>query len=108
MRIIEDVRQVLQDFISPELKAMTRKLENLEKRFDTFERSVETRLTNQDKLAGARHNEIMANFEAMKINLQLNSRIERLEAKQLQPAASQYSIRPSGSTFSPTVRPAGR
>jgi len=89
MSVIEDVRQVLQDFISPELKALTGKLENLEKRLDTFERSVETRLTNQDKLAEARHSEIMANFEAMKINLQLNSRLERLEAKQQQPATAQ-------------------
>jgi tellurite resistance protein len=87
MSVIEDIRQVWQDFISPELRALSGKVENLEKRLDTFERSVETRLTNQDKLAEARHNEIMANFETMKINLQLNSRLERLEAQQ--PAASQ-------------------
>jgi hypothetical protein len=98
MSVVEDVRQVLQDFISPELRALAMKMDNLEKRldtfersvetrFDTFERSVETRLVNQDKLAEARHNEIIANFETMKINLQLNSRLERLEAQQ--PAHSQ-------------------
>jgi tellurite resistance protein len=87
MSVIEDIRQVLQDFISPELRALSGKVENPEKRLDTFERSVETRSTNQDKLAEARHNEIMANFETMKINLQLNSRLERLEAQQ--PAGSQ-------------------
>jgi tellurite resistance protein len=85
MSVVEDIRQVLQDFISPELRALSGKVENLEKRLETFERSVETRLANQDKLAEARHNEIMANFETMKINLQLNSRLERLEAQQ--PAA---------------------
>jgi len=51
MSVIEDIRQVWQDFISPELRALSGKVENLEKRLDTFERSVETRLTNQDKLA---------------------------------------------------------
>ena len=123
MSVVEDVRPLIQDFLAPELRAMTARLDSfekimdarfatvdakllgleqklelrldatdakidrLEKRLDTFERSVETRLTNQDKLGEARHNEIMANFETMKINLQLNSRLERLEAQQ--PAASQ-------------------
>jgi hypothetical protein len=85
MSVLADFQQICQNVLAPELKALAVRLDNLEKRLDTFERSVDTRLTNQDKLAEARHNEVMANFEAMKINLQLNSRIERLEAQQSAP-----------------------
>lgn len=55
MSVIEDVRQVLQDFISPELRALSVRMDSLEKVVD------------------ARHNEIMANFEALKVSLQLNT-----------------------------------
>jgi hypothetical protein len=55
MSVIEVVRQVLQDFISPELRVLSVRMDSLE------------------KVADARHNEIMANFEALKVSLQLNT-----------------------------------
>jgi len=70
MSVIDDIRQVLQDFISPGLRALGVRMDSLE------------------KLSEARHNEIIANFEAMKVNLQLNSRLERLEAQQAAAAAA--------------------
>lgn len=84
--MIEDIRQGLQDIVTPELRALAVRMDGLEKRLDSLEKSVETRLSTQDKLADARHSEILANFEAIKINLQLHSRLERLEAQQF-PAA---------------------
>jgi hypothetical protein len=80
--VVEDIRQALQDFITPELKAIAVRMDSLERRQDTFEKTVESRLSNQDKLAEARHNEILANFETMRINLQLHARLERLESQQ--------------------------
>jgi len=70
MSVIDDIRQVLQDFISPGLRALG------------------VRMDSRENLSGARHNEIIANFEAMKVNLQLNSRLERLEAQQAAAAAA--------------------
>jgi tellurite resistance protein len=67
--VIEDVRKVHEGFISPELRALAVRMDSLE------------------KLSEARHNEVIANFEAMQLSLQLNARLERLEAQR--PTASQ-------------------
>ena len=87
MGVVEDVRQVIQDFITPELRAIAERIEGLEKRFTAFETAVGVRLSNQDKLADARHSEVLANLETIKVSLQLNARLERLEAQR--PSASQ-------------------
>jgi hypothetical protein len=41
--VIEDSRKVLQDFIAPELRAISTRLEALEKKFDENERRAEIR-----------------------------------------------------------------
>lgn len=85
--MIEDVRQVFQDFLAPELRALAIKMDGIDKRLDVFEKSVEIRISNQDKLAEARHSEILANFESLRESLAIHKRLERLESKQDKPAA---------------------
>jgi len=79
MSVVEDVRQVLQDFLTPELRALAGRMDNLEKRFDTFERAVDARLANQDKLAEARHSEIDAKL--ISLEQKLLGQIQRLESR---------------------------
>ena len=44
MSAIEDIRQVLQDFIAPELRAMNTRLDSIESRFDTRLGAVDQRI----------------------------------------------------------------
>jgi hypothetical protein len=76
MSVVEDVRQVIQDFIAPELRA-------LGARMDAYE-----------KVAEARHNEILARFstvdekfERLLSSFEVDKRLERLESKrEVQPS----------------------
>ena len=73
MSVVEDVRQVLQDFLTPELRALAGRMDN------TFERAVDARLANQDKLAEARHSEIDAKL--ISLEQKLLGQIQRLESR---------------------------
>jgi len=47
MGVIEDVRKVIQDTVAPDLKALTVKVEELEKRIDSKFQAVEHRFDDQ-------------------------------------------------------------
>jgi hypothetical protein len=55
MGAIEDVRKVLQDFLAPELRSITARLDALEKRID----GVDTKLDEVDRRAEKRHDMVM-------------------------------------------------
>ena len=63
--------KVLRDFLAPELRAISARLD-----------AVDSRLAAQEKLTEARHNEILARIEGRKTSFELDRRIERLETKQ--------------------------
>ena len=76
--MIEDVRQAIQDFIAPELRAISARLDSFDKRFDAAE-----------KVATANHNEVLARlatvdekFERLLNAFEIDKRLERLEARQ--------------------------
>jgi SMC interacting uncharacterized protein involved in chromosome segregation len=70
MGAIEDTRKVLQDFLAPELRAISTRLDALEKRFD-----------DSDRRAERRHDEVMVAIrQVMDLN-SIQQRLTRLEAK---------------------------
>jgi len=71
MSAVADIRKVLQDFLAPELRAVTARLD-----------AIDSRLTAQEKVAEARHSEILARIEGLKTSFELDKRIERLETRQ--------------------------
>lgn len=119
MSMIEDVRQIFQDFLAPELRAITARLDGLDKRFD----GVESRFVAAEKIADARHNETMTRFEmvqeqirdvdlrsqardreieksisALQETFQVSRRLERLEALASKSGAADPSPVPVPST----------
>lgn len=52
MSVIEDIRNVLQDFLAPELRAISARLDALEKKVDANEARAETR--HSEVMAGLR------------------------------------------------------
>jgi cell division septum initiation protein DivIVA len=77
MGAIEDTRKVLQDFLAPELRALSVRLDALEKRLESLDDKVDA----NERRAERRHDEVMG---AIRQVLDLNSiqqRLARLEAK---------------------------
>jgi len=70
MSFVEDTRKVMQDFLAPELRAISVRLESLEKRFDGAERRAEKR-----------HDEVMTALSYSREVTSLRERVARLEAK---------------------------
>jgi hypothetical protein len=71
MSVIEDVRNVLQDFLAPELRAISVRLDVLEKKVDANEARAE-----------ARHGEVMAGLRQITDYTTVLDRLSKLEARQ--------------------------
>jgi len=72
MSMIEDVRNVLQDFLAPELRAISARLDALEKKVDANEARAENR-----------HSEVIAGLRQITDYTTVLERLSRLEAKQV-------------------------
>ena len=71
MSVLDDFRKVLQDFLAPELRAITAQLN-----------SIDSRLNARDKIAEARHNEILVRVDSLKTSFEVDKRLEKLETKE--------------------------
>jgi hypothetical protein len=69
MSVIEDTRKVMQDFLAPELRAISTRLDALEKRFD-----------DGDRRAEKRHDEVLTAIARMSEIGSLRERLAKLEA----------------------------
>jgi len=75
MSVVEDMRKVLQDFLAPELRALTAGM-------DAADKIAEARYQEIKANAEARHQEVMTRLEGLKSSLELDKRVERLESRQ--------------------------
>jgi hypothetical protein len=75
MSVVEDVRQVLQDFIAPELRAVNTRLDAIDQRFDDMITIVNTRFDSLSKEIGQ-----------VREMLDIDRLLTRLESKQSQMA----------------------
>ena len=82
MSVIEDSRKVLQDFIAPELRSISVRLDALEKRFDGFEHTVEKQFDDVEHRAEKRHDEVMAGIRQVIDFNSIAQRVARLESKE--------------------------
>lgn len=71
MRVIEDVRNVLQDFLAPELRAIGTRLDALEKNVDANEARAEKR-----------HGEVMSGLRQITDYTTVLDRLSKFEARQ--------------------------
>jgi hypothetical protein len=63
MSVISDVRSVIQDLLSPDVKATVVKLDGLDQKLAAAAAAVDERLKSQDAIATARHNELLSKLE---------------------------------------------
>ena len=84
MGVVEETRQVLQDFLAPELREIRGILSSFDKRFD----SIDKRLDSQDKRLDAieemnrvRFENIVQRLETIQQSFAFDQRISNLEGK---------------------------
>jgi len=90
MGVVEETRQVVQDFIAPELREMRGILGGIDKRLDSMDKrldSVDKRLDSQDKRLGlheeavrARFDNIIQRLETIQQSFAFDKRLSNLEA----------------------------
>ena len=71
MSVIDDSRKLMQDFLAPELRAISTRLDALEKRFD-----------DSDRRAERRHDEVLSAIARMSDISSIRERLARLEASE--------------------------
>jgi hypothetical protein len=98
MSVIDDTRKVMQDFLAPELRGISARIEALEQRFGTVDKRfdgvdhrfdrVDQRLVGLDRKfdeverrAEKRHDEVLAAIAKMSDITELRERLTRLESR---------------------------
>ena len=107
--MIEDVRQIFQDFLAPELRAITARLDGIDKRFKAAEKIADARhnetmtrfemvqeqIRDVDLRSQARDREIEKSISALQETFQVSRRLERLEALASKSGAAERSPCPA-------------
>jgi hypothetical protein len=92
MGVVEDVRQVLQDFIAPELReirgqiaALGQRIDAAEEvnrlRYETLEQRLEQRFAASEDVSRARHENILQRLDLIQQSFAFDKRISDLEAE---------------------------
>jgi hypothetical protein len=75
---VEDVRKVIQDFVAPDMKAISA-------RIDALEKGMNLRFTSAEQMAAARQETVMAAMSAhhasIMNSLEMEKRLARLESE---------------------------
>jgi hypothetical protein len=89
MSAIDGSRKLLQDFLAPELRAISVRLDALEKRFDEaakrqekFSDSVDKRFDAVEKQAEKRHDQVLTAINRLAEINEMRDRLTRLETKE--------------------------
>ena len=75
MSVIEDTRKLLQDFLAPELRELSARVEALEKRMDA-------RFESAERLSSERHSQTMQAISRLADVYELRERITRIESRE--------------------------
>ena len=85
MSVVEDVRQVMQDFLAPELRTITARLDSIEKVMTARFESVDTKFAAMDTKFAAmdtKFDSLHKEIQGINDKLDLDRRLAKLEAKQ--------------------------
>jgi tetrahydromethanopterin S-methyltransferase subunit G len=82
MSVVEDVRQVLQDFIAPELRAVNTRLDAIESKFDTRFTAIDQRFDDMRTIMKTHFDSLGKDVAQVKEMLDIDRRLTRLESKQ--------------------------
>ena len=87
MSVIEDVRQIVQDFLAPELRAITVQMESLNKRMDGLESTMNIQFSAAKTEAASRQEVVLLQIEHVKNLLDVDKRLMPLENQRIESIA---------------------
>lgn len=90
MGVVEDIRQVIQDLVAPQLKSLETRMDALDARMVLIETSINQRFASAEAVSNARHdaltaqiaqlaNVVVTNQAAILQKFDLEKRLERVE-----------------------------
>ena len=84
MGAVDDVRKLLQDLVTPEMRALSEQVKNLDNRIDHLDKNLNHRIDGldknlNDKMEGLRV-EMTRRFDYMESTFRLDERVSLLEA----------------------------
>jgi hypothetical protein len=82
MSVIEDTRKLLQDFLAPELRELTARIDALEERIETRFKGIDARFDSAERLASERHTQILQAIGRLADVYELRERVARIEARE--------------------------
>jgi hypothetical protein len=85
MSVIEDVRQIVQDFLAFELRAVAVQMEALNRRMDNFESTISIQFSAAKAEAVSRHEVVLLQIEHVKNLHEVDKRLLRLESQRIDP-----------------------
>jgi len=83
MSVAEDVRQVLQDFLAPELRAVSARLDSIEKVMDARFAAVDVKFDSMD----VKFDSLRTQIQGISDKLDIDRRLIALESKQQEQAS---------------------
>ena len=82
MSVVEDLRTALQDFISPELRELKTRVDDLEKNMESGFAHVDRRFEQVDRRFDDLTRHLDHRFNSLEVQLHLSERVARLEQSQ--------------------------
>ena len=82
MGSVEDIRKVLQDFLAPELRTITARLDALAQIMDSRFEAIESRIESLSVSTNSRFDSISNEIAQIKELIDVDRRLSRLESKQ--------------------------
>ncbi len=79
MGVVEDIRQVIQDLVAPQLKSLDARINALDARATSLETSITQRFASAEAVANARHEAISA--QIAQLTTKMDARQEALTAQ---------------------------
>lgn len=93
MSVVEEMRQVLQDFLAPELREIRARLDSMDKRMDTVEsgnnlryQALVQRIDVVENVNAVRYQAIIQRLEQIQQSFAFDKRISDLEAEKTRSA----------------------
>ena len=80
--MIEDSRQLTEDFLAPELREISARVDALEKGMNSFEKKMDARFIAAEDLAVERHGQTMQAINRLADVYELRGWVTRIEARE--------------------------
>ena len=84
MSVVEEMRQVLQDFLAPELREIRARMDSIDKRLDSMDKRFDAqdkRIDTIENANGVRYQAIIQRLEQIQQSFAFDKRISILEAE---------------------------